>query len=258
MSERFDDTGMDDARFDEELRRAARALVTEEMPRGVLDPAVGAALGLGGGVAGVVRTRRVLPGFAAVAGAVAVLLLATAVAFAPRSPGGPGPSRSSAPAATPVPTAGPLFRTTAEIRADFEKLRYTCRDGLPLATVEPGPDAIVRESAVCLPPDDLGPFMAAVIISEAASGQVVEAHGKADFTGLDTRAGREAIATTLAKAAAVVVTEGAGDAVAQWVSANLVALEPDDGVATTIGGLGLKLGRTTDGGYLLSVHLPIT
>lgn len=244
-------------RFDEELRRAARALVTEELPRGVLDPAVAASLGLGA-MDGAVRPRRALPGFAAVAGAIVVLLVATVVTFVPRSPGGPGSSSSPAPTATPASTTGPLFRTTAEIRAAFEKLRYTCRDGLPLATIGPRLDAIVRESAVCLPPNDLGPFMAAVIVSESASGQVVEAHGKADFTGADTRAGREAIAATLAKAAAVVVTEGAGDAVAQWVSANLVALETNDGVATSIGGLGLKLGRTSDGGYLMSVHLPTT
>jgi hypothetical protein len=269
MSEGFDGDRMEgarpgDGRFDEELRGAARALVTEALPRGVLDPLVGASLGLGGGPDGVVRSRRALPGFAAVFGAIVVLLLATAVTFAPRSPGGSVPSTSTMPTATPTPSASPLpptaarFRTTAAIRLDFEQLRYACRDGEPLATSGPGPDAIVRESAVCLAPDDLGPFMAAVIVSESARGQVVDVYGKANFTGADTPGGREAIAATLAKAAAVVVAPGGGGAVAAWVSGNLVALDPVDVVVTSIGGLDLKLGRTIDGGYFLSVQLPAT
>ena len=244
-------------RFDEELRRAARALVTEELPRGVLDPSVGASLDLAGRD-GEVRVRRALPGLASVAGAVAVLLLATAVVFAPGSPGGPGPSATARPTASPSPAPTSPLRTTAEIRADFVRLHYSCSEGLPLSTIEPGPDAVVRESIVCLAPPDAGPIDGAVIVGESASGQVVEVHAKADIVGADTPEARTAIAELLAKAAAVAAHQGDGSTLATWVLAFVPSLEKDKGVATELRGIGLKLGRNPTGGYQLSVHLPIT
>lgn len=247
-----------DGRFDDELRRAARALVTEELPRGLLDPSIGASLG---GHDGVVRARRALPGLASVAGAVAVLLLATAVVFAPGSPGGPGASSTATPSPT-APTAPPSpaptspLRTADEIRADFARLHYTCGPGLPLSTIEPGPDAVVREAVVCLAPVDAGPLDGAVIVGESASGQVVEVHAKADIVGADTQEARAAIAELLAKAAAVAAHQGDGSTLATWVLGHAPSLEPDEGASTELLGLGLKLGRTTNGGYSLSVHLP--
>lgn len=238
-----------DERFDEELRQAMRALVTDELPRGVLDPAVGVSLGLGTAVSATVRGRRALPGFAGLAAAVVVLLLATAVALAPGSFGAPSPSPEPSPTATPAPTLTPVFRTSAEIRLDFEKLRYTCQDGLPVATIAPGPDAVVRESVVCLPPTDLGPFLAAMIVGESASGQVVEVHLKADFTAGDTLPARESLATALGKAAAVVAVEGSGTAVGTWVETNLPALAVNQGVKFGVEGLSLKIGRDATGSY---------
>ncbi|MEO5704693.1 MAG: hypothetical protein ABIZ52_01095 [Candidatus Limnocylindrales bacterium] len=262
--DRLDRRDRDELRFDEELRRATRTLISEELPRGVLDPSVGAALGLRAGN-GTVRARRALSGFTSLAGAVAVLLLATAVVLAPGSPSGPAasPTTSPSPTAAPSPTGAPSptppsgLRTTAEIRADLVKLRYTCSDGLPLSTIEPGPDAVVRESVVCVAPADSGPLDAAVIVGESASGQVVEVHAKADIVGADTPEARDAVAAVLAKAAAVAAQKGASSTLATWVLGNVPSLALDEGTSTELLGLGLKLGRSPNGGYLLSVHLPL-
>lgn len=255
--DRGDDRNRDEARFDEELRRAARSFVSEELPRGVLDPSVGASSGLGStaGV-GAVRGRRALPGFVSLAGAAAVLLLATAVVLAPGS--GPVPSPVPSPSAplAPSPSQPAALRTTAEIRADLENLHYACAAGLPLSTIEPGPIAIVRESVVCTAPTDEGPLQAAIIVGESASGQVVEVHAKADIIGADTPAARDAIASVLAKAAAVAAQKGDGSTLATWVLGHATTLEKDDGTSIELLGLGLKLGRNSAGGYMLSVHLP--
>ena len=240
-------------RFDEELRTAARSLVAEDLPRGVLDPAVGASLGLGSSVTATVRGRRALPGFAAPAVAVVVLLLATAVALAPGSFVRPSPSPEPSPTATPAPTLTPVFRTSEAIRLDLEKLTYTCQVDVPVATILPGPDAVVRDSLVCLPPADIGPFRAAVIVGESASGDVVEVHMKADFTAGDTLPNRQALAATLGKAAAVVAVEGSGNAVATWVEENLPALAVDQGVKFGVQGLSLKIGRDPTGSYSLVI-----
>lgn len=238
---------IDADRFDEELRRAARSLVTDELPRGVWDPAVGASLGRGG-LDGVVRSRRALPGLASVVGAVAVLLLAIAVVFAPGSPGGPGPSATP----SPVPSTTPVFRTSTEIRADFITLQYMCVAGQTVAPTATGPDVVTRESVVCTPPTKSSPpYMAAVIVGESADGRVVEVHAKGDLVGVDVPASRAALATLLAKAAAVVVPEGSGNAVGTWVESNLATLERGDAVETSIAGLRLEMGRGVTSGYTL-------
>ena len=240
-------------RFDAELRRAARALVTEELPTGVLDPAAGASLGLGAAADGAVRGRRVVPGFAAVAGAIAVLLVATAIAFAPSVPGSSAPAPTPSP--VPTPAAAPVFRETLAIRLDLETLDYQCGAGRPLASIGPGPNAIAREAVVCTAPAAMGPFMAAVIVSESASGQVVEVHAKADFTNGDTPAGRTAVASMLAKAAAISVVKGSGNVLGDWVVGHLAALEANDRVSTELEGLALEPLRNSDGGYFLQIGL---
>jgi hypothetical protein len=241
-----------EARFDAELRRVARAVVTEELPTGVLDPAVGASLGLG--VAdGAVRAHRGMPGVAAVAGAVAVLVLATAIAFAPRSPG--SSAGVPTPSPVPTPTAAPVFRTTLAIRLDLQTLDYRCADGRPLASIGSGPGAIAREATVCTAPETIGPFMAAVIVGESAAGQVVDVHAKADFTNGDTPAARRAVASSLAKAAAISAVQGSGNVLGDWVNSNVGALEPNDRVSTVLEGLTLELLRNSDGGYSLRIAL---
>ena len=239
---------MTDARFDAELGRAARALVTEPMPAGILDPAAGPV--------GTFGARRAIPGFATVAGALVVLVLVTAVAFVPRLPGGPGPSPTPTPSPTPSPNPTSLFRPTLALRLDFQTLGYTCQDGRPLATTGPGPDGVAREAAVCLAPAALGPFVGAVIVGESAAGLVVEVHAKADFTDGDTPAARDSVASMLAKAAAISVVQRSGNAMGSWVHDNVATLEPNGRVSTTIEGLELTLSRTSDGGYVLLMGLP--
>lgn len=251
-----------DQRFDEELRRTARSLVTEELPRGVLDPDVGASLGLRErpSAGGAVRARRSLPGFAGMAGALVVLLLATAVALAPGTPSGPGSSEEPSPTPVATPSPSPVattvtLRSTDAIVEDMIRLRYTCEDGSPVESLGPGPDPVARESAVCVAPADIGPFVAAVIVGETAEGWVVEVHAKADIVGDDTPVAREAVAGALAKAAAIAVGfPGTGNKVGDWVMATVPALELSIGDTVELDGISVKVVRNENGGYLLIVH----
>lgn len=250
-------------RFDEALRRATRSLVVEELPRGILDPGVGSAAGVPGSLDGRVRARRSLPGLAGASAAVAVLLLATAVALGPDGPFGPGSSTSttapslittSPPSPSPVPSAVTL-RPTAEIVADMERLEYACEEGNPVESLGPGPDPVAREAAVCIAPEDLGPFMAAVIVGETAEGWVVQVDAKANLVGEDTPAAREAVAAALAKAGAIAVgVPGAGNEVGDWVVATLPTLERSTGDTFEVDGVSIKIVRSATGGYHLIVH----
>ena len=256
-------TGSDvDARFDAELARAARALVTEDLPRGVLD----AGLSAEGGGAGAVRARRPMPAFAGIA-ATLVLLVVGAIALTPG--GGPPasptpPAGSTRPSAAPSPSPGATvmlpgsFRSTAEIRADFATLRYACQPGNELLPTGPSPSAMVMEGVICLSPADDGPYTAAVIVGEARDGRVVEIHVKADLTGVDNAAAREAIAVPMAKAAAIAAPgDGTGDALAAWVLQAAPLLTLNDSDSTKLGGFVLKVARASNGTYqLFMVEVP--
>lgn len=252
-----------EARFDAELRRAARALVTEDLPRGVLDEA----LSPGGRPTGNVRARRGMPAYAGLA-AVLVLLLAAAVSLVPG--GSPPGSPTPPPVASPLPTTQPsastgptrgtpgTFRTTAEIRADFERLRYACQPGNELLPTGPSPSAMVLEGAICVAPADAGPYIASVIVGEARDGRVVEVHVKASLTADDTTAAREEVAAALAKAVAIAAAgEGVGDRLAGWVLGAAPSLVRSDSETTELAGFGLKVARSSDGTYqLVMVELP--
>jgi hypothetical protein len=146
------------------------------------------------------------------------------------------------------------LRSSADIRSDLEQLGYACRAGQPLASILPGASAVVREPVVCTPADT-SVFMAAVIVGESASGAVVEVHAKADLVGADTPSGRAAVATALAKAAAVVVRTGSGTAVGAWVESSLPSIEANGAVKDQVEGYALKVGRTSDGGYQLFISI---
>jgi len=216
------------ARFDDELRRSARTLVAEELPRGILDQPIG--IGVGEGVVG----RRSAPGLAAVLAAVAILLTGTFIALAPGT--GPKPTPSPTVAATPLPSPAPTrtkppfaerFRGTAAIVGQLSKLGYRCNDGSPLESVGTEPDALTREAAACTAPEAIGPFMLAVIVGEASNGKVVELHVKADILGPDSIDSRAAVAAEMARIfALVLVDEGAGQSGGSWATVHLVELEP--------------------------------
>lgn len=231
------------ARFDVELGRVARSLVSEPLPRDILAVEIGP-----------VRARRSLPGFA-VAGVAAVVLLLVSVGLAPVLLPGSSATPGVSPATSASPASSPRasFRATADISADFVRLGYACGAGAPLQTVGSGVDAAVRESAVCTAPADVGPLMAAAIVEESARGAVVGFHAKADIVGEDTKAARLAVADTLAKAVAIAVQAGAGTDVAEWVKGNVPALAPDGGRLAEIDGYVLKLVRNANGGYLVTI-----
>lgn len=248
----------DEARFDAELSRAARALVSEELPRGVLDEA----FAQGGGPLGNVRARRAMPAYAGLATAL-VLLLAASVALLPGGtpPASPSPAPSAQPTGQPSPSPSATrgtpgtFRTTAQIRADFERLGYACVRGNVLLPTGPSPSAPVLEGAVCTAPADAGPYIASVIVSEARDGSVVELAVKADLTGKDSTAAREAIAVPLAKAVAVAVSgQGTGDRVAAWVLGAAPLLGQGSGNSATLVGFAVKIVRNSSGTYQLFLH----
>lgn len=236
-------------RFDDELRRAARRLVTEELPPGVLDPHLVMAPESG------VRARRALPGFATAVTAVALLVLAVAVSLAP---GGPDPSAS--PLATPTPSvgAGPVFRSTTEIVGRVAAVGYSCNDGNPLPTSTAGAGLAVRESAVCTSPDAAGPFSVAIIVAESASREVVWVAFKADIVGDDTPAARDAIATTLASLVeGSMLDSGSSRAVGAFILARLPFLESGaPPAAADPAGIDVSIDRHETGTYIVSVEAP--
>ena len=245
----------DEARFDAELARVARGLATEDLPRGILDHGLSP-----DGGPGVVRARRTLPAYAGLA-AVLVLLLATAIAL---TPGGvppasptPSPTRTAEPAGPSASPAGSvmpsgILRTTAEIRADFETLRYACRVGSELLPTGPSPSAMVQEGAICDAPADIEPMIAAVIVGVARDGRVVEVHVKANVNGEVTAAAREEIAVPLAKAVAIAASgQGVGNTLAAWVLEAVPLLTAQSANSTTLLGFGIKISRDSSGGYQL-------
>ncbi|HJP88335.1 MAG TPA: hypothetical protein VJ850_04805 [Candidatus Limnocylindrales bacterium] len=239
-----------EARFDAELSRAARGLVSEDLPRGVLD----AALAPGAGLAGSVRGRRPVPLFAGTIAAL-VLLLASVIALAPGGfpPASPSPSPSPSPAASPAVHGA--FRPTIDIRADFMHLRYSCAPGSAFSSIGPSPSDPLREGVVCTAPADAGPYISVVIVSEAADGRPVEIHAKADLTEADTPAARSEIAVPLAKSAAIAASgQAVGNALAQWVLDTIRTLEPSGSESTEVLGFSMQLLRNPNGGYQLFVR----
>jgi hypothetical protein len=246
----------DEARFDEELRRAARSLIREDLPRDLLDPVVaGSTRSLGG-----VTTRRALPGFAAAASAVAVLLVATAVALAPggiqpaaTGSGGPPASETLGMQVSPAPSSFAL-RPTSSLVSELTMLGYRCNDGKDLESPKAGEDAVVRESSICTAPDSAGPLVGAVVIGEAKGGRVVHLEVKANIVGDDTGEARRAVATMLAEAAALgPKPKDDGIYVKQWVLSKVPGLEKNEGVELQARGLSMRIFRSSTGSYALSM-----
>jgi hypothetical protein len=243
------DGGVDD-RFDDALVRVARSMVGERLPGGILDPAVSESLGLP--VSGDdERGSRRLPGFAVAGAALVVLALAVAT-LAPTllRPGGSPPSH--APTDTAAPGVTLAFRSTAEIRTDLGLLGYACVDGAGDVPIEQGADTS-REAAVCTAPESAGPFTAAVTVGEALDGRVMEVSATAEIVGFDIPAARRSVASAFAKAVAIVVPAGLGNAVATWVADNVPVVEPKGTVSVELRGYALHVDRNADGVYTLLI-----
>jgi hypothetical protein len=252
-------------RFDEELRRAARSMVTEPLPPGTLEEA------LTGRPADGLRARRTLPGFATAVTTIALLILATAVALAP---GGPEPSASPAiptaagsPAvgsATPIPSpaptkgAGPIFRPTTDIVGHVTALGYACNDGQALPTGRPSSDLAVRESALCSTAKEVEPLFAAIIVAESAERVVVRISFKADIVGTDTAAARDAVAAELARLVARSMPDSLrGAAVGGHIVERLPSLERGSPPAIAdVAGVRISLERHETGTYIVNLDPP--
>lgn len=247
------------ASFDDELRRSARALVVEELPRGILDQP------LDRRSPGVV-SRRASPGLAAILAAVAILLTATVIALAPGTGPLPSPSPSvepgppTAPASTPattppVPRFIERFRSTEVIRGQLLKLGYGCNDGAPVPSPGSAPDAVAKESTICLAPESIGPFMAAVIVGESANGKVTQLTIKAEIVGDDTTESRAAVAAAVAKIFALsLVDEGAGQSGGGWAKVHLPQLERGDDNEVVLRQVDFHAWRQPNLSYLVEVR----
>lgn len=185
------------ARFDAELGRAARSLITEELPRDILDPSLGGRAGIPGVVG-----RRAVPGLSTAIAVIALTLIASAVAIGPL-----GPAASPTPSVVVKPTKspGPLFKTTTEIVAHMVALEYTCNDGFALPTSGPSAGLATQESTVCTAPDGLDVAAAAIVVGESAAAKVVTVWLKADILDKDSPSARDAVARQLSKLASIAI-----------------------------------------------------
>lgn len=236
-------------RFDDALRRAARSMAVEELPRGILDP------GLAGGMGGVRHgpaLRGFAPGLAGMAAALVVLVLATGIALAPGGFGGP---TESPPVESSFATSLPLFRTSAFIATDLRLLDYQCGPGGALPTSGSRPGQAEREGLVCATRKEDADKLAALITGETGASEVVKVTIKGEPVGKDTAAAIERLAGAFAKLTFASIFDAvAAPAAGDWVNAELPKLtaEPaNDTAVNVIGGIRLTLERSAQGGYML-------
>lgn len=222
------------ARFDAELSRAARSLITEELPRNILDPSLD-------GRAGVPRVvgRQSVTGLSTAVAVIAVLLVAGAVAIGPL-----GPATSPTPSVVVKPTKspGPLFKTTSEIIAHVVDLEYSCNDGFALPTSGPSAGLASQESAVCTAPDGLDVATAAIVIGESAEAKVVTVWLKADLLGEDSPSSRDAVARQLSKLADIAI-KGEYESIGamEVILGRLTRLQPGEVTRTEVGSARFEL-----------------
>lgn len=217
-----------EAAFDRALANAARSVVVEPLPAGVLHV-----------------PRPVAPGswlrFQAPLGA-AVVFAILAMGIAIGAPSLPGAS------------AQPVFRTGNEIVLDLRRSGYSCRTGDPASPGQPRMEAIV-----CMaPPRDLE---ASVILSEDPTGRLAEFHASSNMSGPASSTVLGAPVTTadakqldlLEQLIGLPFADPASSAAAQaWLHGRL-PLEAGRRIATTIHGVPVVLERAVRGGYRIVV-----
>ena len=235
------------ARFDDELRRTARGFVVEELPRGILDPA----LGRGGvGFRGGTSTRSFAPGLAGFAAALAVLVVSAAVVLAPGGLGGP---TDSPPVETSFQSTLPAFHSSADIAADLRDLGYECFPGIALPSAPAGD--VVREGVVCATTKAQDEYLAKLVTRESIDGEVLEITINGGLLGTDTETSVENLTTAIAKLAFISMRDPViGGQAGDWVLLAIPKLRvlPSGDVATTeIGGVGFTADRNPAGSYRL-------
>jgi hypothetical protein len=214
-----------DDRFDRELGLAARSLVTESLPAGVLEQPRPAGSRDGGRVV-------------AIALVVVVLVLAATIGagLLQRTP----------------PVDAPAFKALGQLELEVGSLGYFCRRG---PTASP---AVARvEALVCASPGTIHPVVAAIIASDDATGAIVAIKVKAGVLGTPTsaaQAGSRFLLEVLATASFADARD-ASEALA-WIRANAL-LGPGQEARTTIRGIVVVLDRDAGGGYEVEIGSPL-
>lgn len=236
------------ARFDSELRRSARDLITEQLPYGVLDPSLSPQL-----VDRMLPVRRAAPGFAGILAAVVILVIATSVAVAP---GGLG--QGSNPPDSGFQMTSPTFRATVDIIRDLQALDYSCIPGHALPTTGPSARPGEREGVVCLTPKSIENATARIIPVENGDSDVVEVTIEGDLYGTDTVTSRDQLAAVLSNLAFLAIGDpedatAAGDFLLQAVP-RLRTLPSGDDTLLVFGSVQLYLQRAPSGGYFIRLQ----
>ena len=237
------------ARFDDELERSARRLISEDLPRGILDP------GLSGKVNVVPRMPALAPGVTAGVAGLAIIVLVTVVGIRPVL--SPGQTQTLPPLAQIEASPSSPLVSLAQLTAALQEiLGYDCRAGdAPLAPESSGGSA--GTSATCTKPPDAGPYTAAVTVDASPRGEVFRVTITAELVGAQGPRERDAVATAMAKVAAeAFIGQGPGLRAANFVFGKASQLSgPAWAMGINESGVWLDLRRLADGGYV--AHLSV-
>lgn len=241
------------ARFDDALRRTARAIAVEQLPPGILDPGLAVAPGT---VRRGTALRGFQPGLAGVAAAVAILILATGIALVPGGLVNPR-ATPTAPTDTGLASAAPLFRPTAAIAADASVLKLACMPGGPLPTHDARPGGPEREGVVCASVNEDATKKVALITGETGAGDVVSVSIKGELVGSTIEA-TDALAIGFAKLTFISIADPrvapvAGDWVDQTLR-DLRVLSGGDSVTRVLGGIRFTFERNPSGDFMLRME----
>jgi hypothetical protein len=249
------------ASFDDELRRTARRLVSEDLPQGILDPAITDR-------APQVRLRREGPGFAGIFAAVGILVLATGIALFPGGLSGPiaGPDASGPPASPPdtgLQLQGPPLYRTPRIGGLLISAEWLCSGGRPLPSPPSGTGPVDHLGITCSSPKSSFATSVVVVTGESADNEVVEVAMTGELLGADIDSARKEIADYMSKATYLAITaEEAASKAGDFVRKRLPELQllvTGDEVVETFGQVRVVIQRLADGNFVLRLQaLPLS
>lgn len=232
-------------RFDDELRRSARGLVTEQLPYGVLDPDLAPRL-----VGGVLPMRHAAPGLASILAAVVILVVATSVAIAP---GVLGPGTQ--PPHSGFQVSSPPFRSNTDIIQSAQALEYRCNPGRALPTTGPSARPGEREGGVCVSPKSIDSATAKIVPVENGDGEIVEVTVMGALYGPDTETSVDQLAAAMGQLTTLSIADPAVAAQAgrfvEETLPRLRVLPSGDDALMIYGDVRIFLQRYIAGGYRL-------
>ena len=232
------------ARFDAELERSAQRLIAEEMPRGILDPALSEVK--------VTPLLRLAPGAMAGLAGLALIVIASVMQVRPNLD--PGRSPTLPPLGIEVPGSAPLRSLGDLTGALAATLDYVCAPG---GAPTPGVDA--SASAGCTVESKTGQFTVNVVLDAAETGSVVHVAITADIADelppQELDEARVWVATALAKVTAEAYTEyGPSVRAANFVFAQASLMSgPAWAIGFDEGEVHVDIKRLSDGGFLVNL-----